>query len=332
MNSKQIKYSRNKVFKALQQTQLKLFLFLMLIVAIPATIVAMTEVEHSVEAVSVVGGTTMASMLAIGNIEDVHDKDVAGRAISYKVWLIELSQIDDTKPFPKPTALREVGAVPLKVGQKAHYFVAHDIPTYDSSGEKGDLTIDGTNTFAIVMGGVRDQLLNFLEQYAGAKFIVVFQECETGEKYIIGSSCKPMILSNYGVANNKDSKSITYTFTNKSIRQYYKYLGSLDAGAPALHPAGTTALTVQPGVDTYRIPNGSATTYAIGSFTGIAAHDEGRVITLVGEGTTNSATVAEASGIVLKDGATWTAREGSQLVLRIFDNSTVIEISRIQTV
>lgn len=332
MNSKQLKYSRKKVREALMQTQLRLFLFLMLIVAVPATIVAMTEIEHSTEAVSVVGGTTMASMLAIGNIEDVHDKDVAGGAISYKVFLIELSQIDDTKPFPKPTALREVGAVPLKAGQKAHYFVAHDIPTYDSSGAKGDLTIDGTNTFAIVMGGVRDQLLNFLEQYAGAKFIVIFQECETGEKYIIGSSCKPMILSNYGVANNKDSKSITYTFTNKSIRQYYKYLGSLDAGAPALHPAGTTALTVQPGVDTYRIPNGSATTYAIGSFTGIAAHDEGRVITLVGEGTTNSATVAEASGIVLKDGATWTAREGSQLVLRIFDNSTVIEISRIQTV
>lgn len=332
MNSKQIKYSRNKVRKALQQTQLRLFLFLMLIVAVPATIVAMTEIEHSTEAVSVVGGTTMASMLAIGNIEGVSDRDVAGRAISYKVWLIELSQIDDTKPFPKPSALREVGAVPLKAGQKAHYFVAHDIPTYDSSGEKGDLTIDGTNTFAIIMGGVRDQLLNFLERFAGAKFIVIFQECGVDEKYIIGTPCKPMVLSNYAVANNKDSRSITFTFTNRSINQYYKYVGSLSGGEPVLHTAGTAALAVQAGADTYRIPDGGAATYAITSFTGIADHDEGRVITLTGEGSDKAATVAEAAGIILKNGATWTARSGSQLVLRIYDASTVIEVSRIQTV
>jgi hypothetical protein len=332
MNSKQLKYSQKKVFNAIKQTRLRLFLFLMLIVAIPATIVAMTEIEHSTEAVSVVSGTTMASMLAIGNIEGVSDKDVAGRAISYKVWLIELSQIDDSSPFPKPNASREVGAIPLKAGERAHYFVAHDIPTYDSSGEKGDLTIDSTNTFAMIMGGVRDQLLNFIEEFVGAKFIVIFQECGVDEKYIIGTPCKPMVLSNYGVANNKDSRSITFTFTNRSINQYYKYVGSLLGGQPALHPAGTAALAVQAGVDTYRIPDGSSATYAITSFTGLAAHDEGRVITLIGEGTTKAATVAEAAGIILKDGVTWTARAGSRLVLRIFDTSTVIEVSRVQTV
>lgn len=332
MNYKQKKYSRKKVREAIMQTQLRFLLFLMLIVAIPATVVALTEIEHSKGAISVVGGTTMASMMAIGNIEGVSDREVAGEAISYKVWLIELSQIDDSVPFPRPNASREVGAVPLKPGQKPHYFVAHDIPTYGGTGERGDLTIAGTNTFTIIMGGIRDQLLNFQEQYAGGKFIIIFQECDTGDRFIKGTLCKPMVMSNYNVANDKESKSITFTFTNRSITQYYKYTGSLSGGDPVLHPAGTAALAVQPGVDVYRIPDGAAATYAISSITGLATHDEGRYITLLGEGGSNAATIAEAAGIVLKNGATWTAKAGSQIVFRVFDTSTVVEVSRVQTV
>jgi hypothetical protein len=332
MNSKQLKYSRKKVRNAIMQTQLRFFLFLMLIVAIPATVVAFSETDNSTEAVSVIGGTTMASMLAIGNIEDVSDRDVAGESISYKVWLIELSQIDDTNAFPKPNASREVGAIPLKAGQKPHYFVAHDIPTFDSSGERGDLTIAGTNTFVIIMGGVRDQLLNFIEQHAGGKFIIIFEECGSDVKNIIGSTCKPMVLGNYSVANNKDSRSVTFTFTNRSISQYYKYTGSVADVEPVLHPAGTAALTIQPGNDTYRIPNGAAATYAIASFAGLSANDEGRYITLLGEGSANAATISEAAGIILKNGATWTAKSGSQIVFRVFDASTLVEVSRIQTV
>lgn len=332
MNSKQIKYSQKKVFKALQQTRLRFFLFLMLIVAVPATISAITDIDNSKQAVSVVGGTTMASMLAIGNIEDVGDNEVSGEALSYKVWLIEYSQIDDSLPFPKPNASREVGAVPLKAGQKIHYFMAHDIPQYTSSGERGDLTISGTNTFSIIMGGIRDQLLNFIESFAGAKFLVIFQECGADEKYIVGTPCKPMVLKNYALKNDKENRSVTFTFENKSIRQYYKYTGSVAGAEPALHTAGTTALTVQPGVDTYRIPNGTSATYAITSVTGLSANDEGRYITLLGEGTTNAATSAEAAGIVLKNGATWTAKSGSQITFRIFDSSTIVEVSRIQTV
>lgn len=332
MNSKQLKYSRKKVQKALLQTQLRFFLFLMLIIAVPATVMAITDTDHSKEVMATIGGTSMASMLAIGNIEDVPDKDVAGEALSYKIWLIELSQIDNTAPFPKPNASREVGAVPLKAGEKIHYFMAHDIPQYTSSGERGDLTISGTNTFSIIMGGVRDQLLNFIEQFAGAKFIVIFQECGLDEKYIVGTPCKPMVLKNYSLKNDKENRSVTFTFENKSITQYFKYTGSITDVEPVLHTAGNTTLTIQPGVDTYRIPDGISATYAIATVSGLSANDEGRYITLIGEGISKSATIAETASIVLKNGATWTAKAGSQITFRVFDASTLIEVSRVQTV
>lgn len=331
MNSKQLKYSRKKVRNAIMQTQLRLFLFLMLIVAIPATVVAFSETDKSAESISVVGGTTLASMLAIGNIEDVPDRDVAGEALAYKVWLIHYKQIDDTQPFPQANASREVGAIPLKAGEKPIYFEAHDIPTVVSSGERGDLTVSGTNTLTIIMGGVRDQLLNFIEEYAGGKFLVFFKECDSDTVFVLGTPCKPMVLKSYNKKNDKDSRSVTFTFENRSIQQYKKYTGDLSGTAPVLHIAAATNLAIQSGVSTYRIPDGTADTYAIATLSGITSSDEGRYIILKGEGTTKSATIPESAGFVLKNGATWTARSGSQIVFRVLDASTLVEVSRIQT-
>ena len=332
MNKKQIKYSNKKVFRALMETRLRLFLFVMLIMAVPATISALTDIDNSKESITIVAGSSMASMLAIGNIEDVSDNEVAGEALSYKIWLIHTSQINDATGFPRPNASREVGSIPLKPGEKPHYFMAHAIPDYQGTGEKGDLTISGTNTFTIIMGGIRDQLLNFAEQYAGGKFLVFFQECESDQKYILGSPCKPMILKSYDAGNDKDKRAVTFVFENRSTRLYYKYTGDLSGNAPALHGNGLTALTVQPGVNAYRIPDGSSATYAIGTVSGVSANDEGRYITLFGEGTTKSATVADSTNFVLKGGATWTAKSGSQITFKIFDTSTLIEVSRIQVV
>lgn len=331
MNAKQLKYSRKKAFRAAQQIRLRFFLVLMLIIAVPAAYASLTDIDSSKQSVSVLAGTTFASMLAIGNIEDVGDNEVAGEALSYKVWLIHLSQIDDTVPFPKPNADREVGAIPLKDGQVVSYFMAHDIPTITSTGERGDLTIAGTNTFTIIMGGVRKQLLNFIENFAGGKFIVIFQECETDAKYIIGTPCKPMILKTYALKNDKENRSVTFTFENKSIKQYHEYTGPVSGAAPVLHPADNATLTLQPGADEYRIPDGTAATYVITTLAGVSSNDEGRYITLLGEGTTKAATIAEAAGFILKNGATWTARSGSQITFRVYDQSTLVEVSRIQT-
>ena len=153
--------AQKRAFKARRALQIKFFLCLMLLFASVATVAAMTSPEDTRVSTEVIMGATMASMMAIGNIDDVADKEVAGESIAYKVWLIETKQLDSARQFPLPNASREVSSLPLLGGEYMHYFEAHDIPTYTSSGEKGDLTISSTNTFTIIMGGVRDQLLNF---------------------------------------------------------------------------------------------------------------------------------------------------------------------------
>jgi len=305
----------------------------MLLFASVATVSALTSPEDAKTSTEIIIGTTFSSMMAIGNIKDVPDSEVAGEAIAYKVWLVETSQLDESRSYPAPNANREVGTLPLLSGELMHYFEAHDIPTYTSSGERGDLTIAGTNTFTIIMGGVRDQLLNFIEKKAGLKFIIIFQECESPNKYIIGNPCKPMVLKSYNLKNDKENRSVTFTFESKSIKQYNKYIGEIITGNPATHTAGATTLNIAANDSSYRIPDGSSATYAISAVSGLTNTDKGRVITLIGTGSTKAATIADGGPFVLEDGATWTARTGSQIAFRVLDPTTLVEIqgSRVQT-
>lgn len=277
-------------------------------------------------------GGALASMMLIGDVDDVSDRHTHGSNICYEVYLVALDQIDRNSPFPSPNASREVASIPLLAGQFMKYFAAHDIPTYSSTGEKGDITTTGTNVFTIIMGGMRDQLLNFIEEYAGCKFVILFKEVGTTQWNILGSYDRPMVLNSYEAKNDKDGRYVTFTFERTSIDQYYKYVGNILRAPAAAHTAGATTLAVTSNGE-YDIPEGTAATYAINAVSGLTANDKGRIIVLNGTGSSKAATIADCASFVLEDGATWTAKAGSKLTLRVLDATTLIEVqgSRIQT-
>lgn len=221
----------------------------------------------------------------------------------------------------------------MRAGQYMKYFAAHDIPTYTSTGEKGDITTSGTNTFIAVMGGMRDQLLDFIEQHAGGKFIILFKEVGDSQWYILGNYDRPMVLSSFESKNDKDGRYVTYTFTRTSIDQYYKYTGDIVRAPAAAHTADATELVIKSTNNRYTIPDGDAATYAISTVSGLTANDKGRYITLEGTGTDKAATIADGNSFVLEDGATWTAKAGSSITLMVLDASTLVEVSgsRVQT-
>lgn len=308
---------------------IKSFLFCSLLLAIVCLINIFIEPGSAFDL-----GISLASMMVIGDIKDVSDRQTHGSNIAYQVYLIPVEQIDTTKQFPKPNTSREVAQIPMKSGEYMRYFEAHDIPTFTGSGEKGDITTSGTNTFIIIMGGMRENLLNFQEEYAGGKFIILFHEIGETDWYIIGSVDRPMIFSSFENKNDKDGRYVTFTFTRTSIDQYYKYTGAIVKSEPSTHSEGTTALAIKSGVDTYKIPAGSSATYAISTVSGITASDKGRYITLEGTATDEkAATIGDSTSFVLEDGATWTAKAGSRITFRVFDSQTLVEVSgsRVQT-
>lgn len=172
----------------------------------------------SIDTFCVVPGISLAmAMVAIGNIDDVTDRDTHGSAISYIVYLYHTSQIDRTQAFPQPDKDRKVAAIPLKDGEVGHYFEAHAIPTLVSNTEKGDITTTGTNTFVIIMGGDRDELKTFIENYSGGKFVIVYKHIKDAQWHILGELERPMILSQTETKDDADGRYSTFTFTRESV-------------------------------------------------------------------------------------------------------------------
>ena len=184
----------------------------------------------------------------------------------------------------------------------------------------------------MIMAGIRVQLLNFSEQHAGDPFIIIFREVGETEWKILGSLDKPMRMS-FDAKNNKDGRYFTFTFKRSSVIQYHIYAGSLVVQAPAVHTPSVATIALVDGQDVYDLPDGTAATYAINAISGLTASGKGRIITLRGTGTTKSATIADNTVFVLEDGATWTAKAGSSLKLRVVDATTLCEVvgTRVQT-
>ena len=331
MKAKKIKNPYRKANQYACEMHRRLFLCIALLVVSVCAIACVTDPASNG---GIFGGSVLlANMMLIGNVEDVSDRDTHGSNITYQVYLVPVKQIDRTVPFPMPNTNREVGSIPMANGQYMKYFEAHDIPTYTATGEKGDITTSGENVFTIIMGGMRDQLMNFIEQYAGDKFVVLFKEIGTTQWYIIGSVDRPMILNSFEAKNDKDGRYVTFTFRRVSIDQYCKYVGNIVTAPATPHTADATTLAITPQSNEYEIPDGTSATYAINAVSGITATEKGRFITLRGTGGANAATIADGTSFILEDGATWTARAGSSITFKILDATTLVEISgtRIQT-
>lgn len=273
-------------------------------------------------------GISIASMAVLGHIDDVSDRDTHGSDISYIVYLIALDQIDRTKEFPQPNVNREVAPISLKPGEIPHYFEAHDIPTFTGTTEKGDITTTGENQFVLVMGGARARLYNFIEEYSGGKFILLFKHIKKKEWFILGELERPIILSNTETKDDKEGRYTILTFKRSSVDLPLIYTGNPAVTAATTVPAGATDIAITAASNTYMIPNGTSAAASIATVSGLSKADKGRYITLIGAGSDKPATIADGSTFVLEEGATWTAKTGASITFRILDTTTLIEISR----
>jgi hypothetical protein len=330
MNKKQIAWSDRKVGQALGKARVRLFMILLMAFAVPAVTFAVNDPsrDNIKVAAEVTGsGAVLAGMGLIGNISAVSDRESAGNQIGYIVWLIARDQIDTTVPFPAPNADREVGTITLKAGEYMHSFEAIKNTLKDTgTGEKGEITTDHTNTFTFIMGGNPVKLMDFLEEYSGSEFIIIYRECESTDYYILGNPCKSMTLKSYERKKDNEAKAVTLTFEGKSYRQSLKYVGNLVTAEPDTVAAAATNIPVTDNPQYRLSPN--AAPAAIATVSGIASADYGRVIDILGITTgANPPTIPDSAVFVLIDAATFTGRTGSKISFRILDDATLVEVA-----
>lgn len=332
-NRKQKAWSNHKVITAKTGLMQKFTLCLILLFMVVSASMGVNDPSCTSVAVKIAGGgVSLMSMALIGNIEDDSDYNSQANQWAYEFKLIETNQIDPGAAFPMPNASREVADITLLAGQVPHRFVSHTRPTYSGTGELTDYTIDPSKEIQIVLANAfRNKVLDFIEQKAGAKFILFFRKVETAEWYMIGSMDQPLRFSSYQVKGDNEASVAICKFSHKSIRQYYKYTGALSDEASDVIAADATNLAITDN-DRYQFTNNTAAK-VIATVSGIASSDYGRTITLYGSGGNYPSTIADNQVFTLIDGVTWTARAGSKISFRILDSGSLVEIngSRIQT-
>lgn len=336
MNSKQIAYSKDKVAFAGWMRKHKFLNFVFSIFTVLIAVIAVTEGIQLLDmlfAGAAGGGTLLMSMGAIGNIPDDSDPNSVGRQIAYDIRLIETSQIDTSVAFPQPNASREVGDITLLGGETNHEFISHNRPKFLSTSELGDLTIDPTKDFDIAMANsFRDKILDFVEQKAGGKFIILFRKIETTQWYLLGSYDNPMRFMSHEVKGDDEAAAVTCKFQNKSIRQFYKYTGAISQAAATVLAADVTVLAYD-GNDRYQLTDGTVAPVALATVSGIATANQGKYLTIYGSGGTYPTTIPDGAVFTMHEGVTWTGNSGSRITFQIYENNQLIEVlgSRIQT-
>lgn len=297
-----------------------------IIFLIAAIVVAVIFIAFNAQTVEGVTCAGILSMGLIGNIDDVNDRESAGKQIACRVWLVSADQIDRTKNFPVANADREIGDITLKNGEHWHYIEAHINPTDDTTMEKGDINTTATNTLGLVVGGNSVQVLNFIENHAGGKFIIITQNIDDDKYRIHGSDKRPMFLKTVTRSNNAEKSAVELKFENNSFAQPYIYVGSLSEQAPTEITTAVVAISTN---SRYNIGG----TVAITGVSGVTASDIGRTLHFYGTGGSSDAQViTESSAFVLAGGTQWSATAGSRIDFRILDTSTLVEVlgSRVQ--
>lgn len=337
LNHKQQAWSRTKVMQA----RLGLYrnLLIALIIIIASAVIGATAMELPVNWDTVVtvltgSGALYASMATIGNLPEISDKESSPNQIDMKVWLIAREQIDSNQAFPVPNADRELGSIPLKAGEIPHYFDAiPDTIDETATATKGEIITEFSKTFAFIVAGNREKHLEFIEDYAGKGFVIIYSIGEDDTKYVVGSAYKPMVLMTADrKGGGKEGKYITFTFQNKHWRQPLLYVGALSTEAPTVVTAGATNLAVT-SASQYRLSDHSSVV-TIATVSGIGPSDIGRVIEILAPATdNNSPTISDNSVFVLMDTGTWTAHPGSGISFKILGVATLVEVqgTRVQT-
>ena len=334
LNIKQLEWSRKLIRKDKFKRLAFMYCLVFSVFAVQAIVSVANGNENDITTALTTGAgsATFASMAAIGDIGDVTDKYTQPDQIGYTIALIETVQIDTSVPFPQPNASREVADITLLSSEVPHFFESHNYPTYTSTGELGDFTFAPTKELMIVLGdSSRDQVQDFLEEKAGAKFIVFFKKCGDTQWKILGNTCKPMRFNNFEAKMDGDASVTVCKFGNTSMNQFYKYTGTLQQEAPVEIGADATDLAITTN-SKYNTSAANAAPAVIATVSGLASADYGRTLTVYGKGGgANAHTIADNSVFILVDAATWTGNVGSSITFEIVDTNTLVEKSRVQT-
>lgn len=319
LNTKQFSWARKESRNYVNSKTKKLFFSVLLIfTAFVAFSFVLDPTDTNFNDLLGTGGITVATVMgAVGNVDLEQNTKGAGKQVKAKLWLISEDQWDDSQSFPAKVEGARAN-IPIKNGEYWHYIKSVDnSPDLKSNSELGDIAATLNNELSLGIRGINSTIRKLLEDGIGYGFFVVLEICSTGTKYLVGNDCKPAILSSFEGGPGKDHTGFSVSFKQTCGEMFCEYSGNTPAQAAAVvaEDATTIGLTSNP---RYQLTDGSASSVAITSFTGVTDVDVGRIVTILGSGGSYPSTIPSGNDFMLIGGATWTALANKEISFKIF--------------
>ena len=320
-NIKQKIWAENKIqsslfrkWKIMSLTVLGLFLFSFAGIAI-------TDDNVTADDITTPSGVVIATIMgAVGNIDNPPNSQRVGKQVKSKVWIISEDQLDTDVSFPGLNG-REMGTIPLKNGEYWHYIDAvYNSPRPTWAGEDGENAANITNELPLVIGGVLDETFNLLETGLGQGFYVIWEICATGEKFSLGTGCKPARMVSFEGASNDESTVTNVVFRQEGGFLPFKYVGTIPKQAPDVVAADATVIPLTSNPQ-YQLTDGTVAIVDITSFSGVTDSDIGRVVTILGSGGTYPSTISSGNDFILNAGAQWSALANASIDFKIYKSA-----------
>lgn len=310
--------------------------FLLFAILVSIGTVAMAQPEW-VDILGTIGGGIALAIVPVADIARSSNEERSPNQIKNRLWYIAADQVDTSVNFPTPNAQRKIGSIPLLSGQYWHYFdIIKDSANPKTTVNNTDFAYELLNNIEFYLGGNSVELLNLIEDGMGQDFFLVYENCGTGEKWLLGTNCKPMTLEDAEEFSQESLTGWRVMFDRTSSKLKYIYTGTLPTISPTLIAADATDVVFD-GSEQYKFSSNTVAT-AFLDLTGLTSADVGSRFDLLGADApaSDATTIAAGGNFLLYDGTIWTANTGSKITFEVFKDGAAtykfIEVgTRIQT-
>lgn len=325
-NLKQRLYAQNKIraFESKMRSRfLLLLLALMSFTAIGTYATGDATIDDLGNVLGIESITTATIMGAVGNVGGRNNNaEAAGKKIKYRLYIVSEDQVD-TDNLPSRNGI-EVGNISLLSGEYWHKILCRDgSPEAKITGEMGDNAGTLKKELSFVVTTMSDELVSLMEDGYGNYFFVVFEICQTGQKWLAGDGCNPMRFTGIDGGFTGDYTGATLTFANENNITYSKYTGATNTQSPDTVAADSEEITLTSN-DEYQLSDNTGATEITGFAQGSVTDDDiNRVLVIHGSGGSYPATITSSGNFLLQGGTTWTGSSGAKLTVKIVKfNST----------
>ncbi|MDU1892823.1 MAG: hypothetical protein E6767_19255 [Dysgonomonas sp.] len=249
--------------------------------------------------------------MILNNLTTQDDKNAMLAALRFRIYLAPMSLVD-VNNYPKAVNAT-ISSNVLLPGAVFKYFDAM-VNTLKPSVEPGESPLNGKITLSPSIEGVSKETLQWVYDNQGKRFLVIYERCSDGQRFIAGDPCSGGLKFSYQSIGELENGTagITTTFEGGECPEpFWFYDGPLPLEDPEFVAADATTFALTSKVQ-YQLGSNTASK-TLTDITGITDTSVGRIIEILGAGASNPTKISSSTKFILKNGIDFTAGAGSRI-------------------